>query len=106
MSVRAKFTCQKIEKVLGQKRIRDASGEYIKDERGYPKSERCELWTVTLNPVYGNNDPHHENSKFWDASPSGSMILGTVNEGAVSYFELGEEYYLDFTRCKEIANDS
>lgn len=102
MTVRAKFTCQKIERSLGQRRIRTPEGEYIKGVNGYPESEKCEVWTIIMNPVYGNNDPHHENSKFWDASPSGQLMLGTVNSDAVDYFELGEEYYIDFSKCKEV----
>lgn len=26
--------------------------------------------TVHMQPVYGNGDPNHENTKFWEASPS------------------------------------
>lgn len=100
MTVRAKFTCNKIERTLGQRRIRTPEGEYVKGPNGYPQSEPCEVWTVCMNPVYANNDPHHENSQFWDASPSGSFILGTVNADAVAYFELGKEYYIDLTKCE------
>lgn len=58
-----------------------------------------ELWTVKLAPVYGNGDPTHENTRFWQASPSGQITLGTVNEGAVKAFELGAEYYVEFTKA-------
>lgn len=100
MTVRAKFTCQKIERTLGQRRIRTPDGEWVKGTNGYPTSEPCEVWTVILNPVYANNDPHHEDSKFWDSSPSGQLMLGTVNADAVAYFELGHEYYIDFTKAE------
>jgi hypothetical protein len=55
--------------------------------------------TVRMSPVYANNDPNHENSKFWDASPSGGLTLGTINPAAWEQFELGKEYYLDFTKA-------
>ena len=56
-----------------------------------------ELRTVSLSPVYGGNDPNHENAKFWQASPSGSLELGCINLDAAEAFELGKEYYIDFT---------
>ncbi len=76
MSVRAKFTVNSI--------TRSKWGEQ-------------EVQTIKLSPVYGNGDPEHENTKFWQASPSGSIELGTVNEAAARQFELGKEYYIDFT---------
>lgn len=36
-------------------------------------------------------------SLFWNASPSGSLELGCINLVAADRFELGKEYYLDFT---------
>lgn len=56
-----------------------------------------EMTTIKMSPVYANNDPNHENSKFWRYSPSGSLELGCVNPEAVKQFELGKEYYIDFT---------
>jgi hypothetical protein len=55
--------------------------------------------TIKLSPVYGNNDPNHENTKFWEASPSGSFELGTINADAAAIFELGQEYYIDISRA-------
>jgi len=56
-----------------------------------------ELRTLNFNPVYGNGDPNHENTKFFAYTPSGTVQLGTVSPEAWSQFELGKEYYLDFT---------
>lgn len=56
-----------------------------------------ETWSLEFSPVYGNGDPNHENTKFWQASPSGQFTLGTVNKAAVDSLELGREYYLDIT---------
>jgi hypothetical protein len=58
------------------------------------------LTTIKMTPVYPGENPTHENKKFWDASPSGELRLGTVNAKAVEYFELGEEYYIDFTKAE------
>lgn len=60
-------------------------------------SDGKELRTLVLVPVYGKSDPDHENSKFWKYTPSGEIKLGTVNEAAWEQFELGKEYYVDFT---------
>lgn len=97
MSVRCKFKVYSITKTMGSRRKRDANGDYIKSTNGYPESEPCEMASVKLTPVYGNNDPHHENSRFWDASPSGSFELNTVNMDAVAQLELDGEYYIDIT---------
>lgn len=53
--------------------------------------------TVIAAPVYGNRDPNHENSKFWAATPSGKLELGTVNAAAVAGLEPGVEFYIDIT---------
>ena len=84
MSVRAKFKVNRIEKSIW-------NGTTSADE----------MSTVVLSPVYANNDPEHENSKFWKYTPSGEVKLGTINKEAADYFELGEEYYLDFTKAEK-----
>ena len=38
-----------------------------------------------------------ENKSFFAATPSGSLIVGTVNAEAVAALELGESYYVDIT---------
>jgi hypothetical protein len=64
----------------------------------WQKTTPTEKRTLNFTPVTANtNDPKEENSRFWDASPSGSLQLGTINPEAWSQFELGKEYYLDFT---------
>lgn len=95
MTVRAKFKVDAIE--------RQAHNSYPhKDANGrpdYSRPERNELHTIKMSPVYGNNDPNHENTKFWEASPSGKLELGTVNAAAAAQFELGAEYYIDFIKA-------
>ena len=58
--------------------------------------ENKELRTLEFSPVY-SDDPNSENRKFWTASPQGSIKLGTVNPEAWEKFELGKDYYIDFT---------
>jgi hypothetical protein len=50
---------------------------------------------VELYPVpYKPDDPTHENSKFWTASPSGKMELQIQNKSLFDAFEVGTEIYL------------
>ena len=91
MKVRAKFIISSLTRV----HTTVPTGE--RDDQGRPKYGPGILVTIKGNPVYGNGDPEHENTKFWQASPSGSLELGTVNEAAAAAFQLGKEYYVDFT---------
>lgn len=91
MSVRAKFTCNKIESTH--------SSKYVgKNDKGHDQYEKCELRTLHMAPVYSNNKDD-ENRKFWEASPSGGLTLGIINQEAWKHFQLGKEYYLDFTEA-------
>lgn len=83
--VRAKFRCESITHLIGQRYDRE-NGNYID----------APVRTVVMVPVYGSNDPNHENTKFWEASPSGRLELQFVNAEAVKQFEVGKDYYLDF----------
>lgn len=99
MSVRAKFKVDSIERTRSSAPKRDGAGLPMKDERGNYQYVPCEMQTVKLSPVYANGDPNHENSKFWAASPQGSITLGTVNADAVKLLDLGKEFYIDFTEA-------
>lgn len=89
--VRAKFSVNAITRTMGSKKSdeKDSGGRFI--------YKPCEMWTIKMSPVYGNGDPAHENTKFWDASPGGSFELNCVNAEAVKQFELGKEYYFDIS---------
>jgi hypothetical protein len=52
------------------------------------------LHSVKFQPVYGNGDPNHENTKFWTWTPGGSLDLNTIKPQG---FEVGKEYYLDIS---------
>jgi hypothetical protein len=97
---RAKFKVTGIQRSMTSRAKRDESGAEVKNERGHPVYEPCEMQTIKMSPVYGNGDPEHENTKFWNASPSGSLELGCINLEAAQQFELDGEYYVDFTPAK------
>jgi hypothetical protein len=50
------------------------------------------MWAVT--------DGSEENKAFWNATPGGSISLTITNPDAVSFFNPGDEIYVDFTRAK------
>jgi len=86
MSVRAKFKVQRIERASW----------------GPGK----EIQNITLAPVYGNGDPEHENTQFYAATPSGQIVLGTVNAEAAKAFDIDKEFYVDFTPADQAAEPS
>ena len=45
-----------------------------------------------------STDPNHENKAFWDATPS-AMLTMTISNPKAQIFEVGKEYYLDFTEA-------
>ncbi|MGD9726393.1 MAG: hypothetical protein AB7L09_21600 [Nitrospira sp.] len=93
MTVRAKFRYDSYSACLYDKPSLDPTT----GKADYTKTTKVEKRTLYFTPVYHKGDPAHENSKFWEASPSGKLELGTINEEAWSQFEMGKEYYLDFT---------
>ena len=95
--VRSKFKVNELRQIEGQKVKLGVDGKPIKNERGYDTYEPATQVTIIMSPVYGNGDAHHENTKFWQNSPSGKLELNCVNENASAYYQLGKEYYVDFT---------
>lgn len=55
--------------------------------------------TVELRAVYAGG-AESENSQFWKLTPSGFIQLSTINAAAWKQFEIGKEYYIDFTRAE------
>lgn len=76
MKVRAKVTCQKIEKSLHWQR-----------DKGF-------LYTAHFTPVTGGSE---EDMQFFEATPAGEIRLGTFKG---DYFEPGLDYYVDFTPAR------
>lgn len=50
--------------------------------------------TVNLSPVIIGSE---ENKDFYKWTPSGRIELGTLNPKAAEQFEIGKEYYVEFT---------
>jgi len=83
MSVRAKFYCAS------------------KTENGnHPNSNvpnPFKMVSVVLNPVmYGSK----VNKTFYRYTPSGKIELSNLNDVAADQFEVGKEYYVDFTKAE------
>ena len=54
---------------------------------------------VSLVAVY--DDQIEESKRFSKATPAGSIELWVDNPPASDYLELGEYFYVDFTRCEQ-----
>ena len=50
--------------------------------------------TINMSPVCGDSE---ENKTFWKWTPSGRIEFQCINDAAVEQFEVGKEYYVDFT---------
>lgn len=120
MSTKAKFQCNGINLVLGNapnpeyNQIREEvegnnpdladheKAALIRDtakDRGIQEWAIFKMPTVKLNPVYAPDDPTHENYKFWTASPSGELTMTIANPAGAETFELGKQYYVEFTQA-------
>lgn len=51
---------------------------------------------IYLDAVY-DEDPESENGQFFKWTPVGQISLQIVNPDAAKAFEVGKEYYVDFT---------
>lgn len=91
--MRAKFRLNSIKREKQHVSVPDP------ENPGKYKSEKREMASLEFYPVYGNGDPNHENTKFWQASPSGKLELNVVNLEAVKDLEIDNEYYVDFTKA-------
>lgn len=89
MTVRAKFEVTQIDRILSFK-YPDKTKE---GHANYSLPEEIEVQTIKMRPVGKDSE---ENKVFWDATPSGTLELQTINPKAWRYFELGQEFYIDF----------
>lgn len=88
MSVKAKFKVDAID--------RRVYTRYEQQPDGANVQKKVEMQSIALSPV-GGNDASPENKAFWNATPQGKIELGVINPEAWSHFELGREYYVEFT---------
>jgi len=70
------------------------------DGRGYVGNP-AEVQSIHLSPVYTGAKPDDENSKFYAATPSGRIELTVVHKDVGDSFEMGKEYYVDFTKAPD-----
>jgi|SoiMethySBSTD1v2_1073268.scaffolds.fasta_scaffold312808_2 hypothetical protein len=63
----------------------------ITRRKGYNSGETQD---IKLFPVHSGSE---ENKSFYAATPSGEITIGCANPDAAKLFELGKEYYIDFT---------
>lgn len=78
-NVRAKFLCIEVKKYLGG--TYDLSGKYVPGT----------LYNYRFSVVSGTSE---ENKRFFASTPSGHIELNSVRD---DLFELGREYYIDFS---------
>ncbi len=64
----------------------------------YHRGSTGDLFTVKLNPVC---DGSEENRAFYDATPAGSIELSVINPVTAAPFEIGREFYVDFTPAND-----
>lgn len=57
---------------------------------------------IILNVV---NDGSEENKSFFKYTPGGQVVLHILNPAAAEQFEVGKEYYVDFTVCDAAVNN-
>lgn len=53
---------------------------------------------IQLVPVTGDTE---ENKTFWKWTPAGKIEFYCINDEAVKQFEVGKEYYIDFTPAEK-----
>lgn len=86
--VRAKFKLVRYETMIGGRSVKNAEGKNVYNE--------AEIRNLVFQPVYSAVEGS-ENKAFWDATPTGEIKLGVINQEAWQHFELNKEYYVDFS---------
>lgn len=81
--VRAKFCLSEIKIVRGSR--------FNEEKKVY---ESQPSYTLIFFPVTGTSE---ENKKFFQSTPGGTLVLGGLNKDVSDQFELGKEYYADFS---------
>jgi hypothetical protein len=91
MAVRAKFKVDSKEEILYAMEA-DRAQKMVTIKLSpvnckHKKNEKTGQWDIIES----------ENTTFWRASPCGELRLGCINMDAAQQFELGQEYFVDFT---------
>lgn len=91
--VRAKFTLSSVRAELIVRK-KDPNGAAFDPNN----LEAVEVRTLEFVPVFEYADLEQDNKQVWASTPLGGLELGMIEPRAWSQFELGQEYYIDFTR--------
>lgn len=83
MNVRAKFHCTSVTKTMGG--MYNSDGKYVNGV----------VHNYKFQAVTNGSD---ENKSFYASTPSGSIELSAVRD---DLFEIGQEYYLDFSLAEK-----
>lgn len=72
------------------------------NDDGSLAAETLKMSAVSKSDGYGD-DGLDEDNTFSHFSPSGSFEMYIANEALHGKFEIGEKYYLDFTKAEPVA---
>ena len=86
--VRAKFTVQSVTRT-NMPVARTAENPEGKGEN----------YNIDLMAVYGGDNASDENKSFWQYTPSGNIKMNAIKQNVGEFFEVGQEYYVDFTKA-------
>lgn len=87
MEVRAKFQVVSIDPVPGTR--------YNPETK---EQDPIEMSNIKLEAVMDGTS--QENKEFFEATPSGQINLNCANQEAAKAFEIGAQYYVDFTKAE------
>ncbi len=69
---------------------------YVSSLKQVKMGQNSQIGTlIELLPVMSGSK---ENEEFYQYTPSGKVELGIVNEESAKEFEIGKEYYVEFTK--------
>ena len=93
LTVRCKFKLDEVATRMSSRakyeQQADGSMKHVGYEPGF-------LYDAKFSAVYGDRTKPQDsdNAKFWDATPSGSLVVSTIRQMP---WQIGSEYYLDLT---------
>lgn len=70
--------------------------KFIVSEKKESHSTPEAVFTITMTPVTSGSE---ENDTFYKYTPGGQLVLSVLNPAAAAAFEVGSQYYLDFSRA-------
>lgn len=89
------FLRQELEKVNNKNKHMSVRAKFKVTEKAITEAGD----RITLQPVVGGSP---ENESFFKWTPYGKIEMGTINPEAAKQFEVGKEYYIDFTKVENV----